>query len=122
MEISPYVGPRPYERKDRDLFYGRDNETMQIISLILSNPLTLVYSQSGVGKTSLFNTKIIYELEKQYKFQTFPSARVRSLLSSDKIPKDVNNLYMFNALFSLDPDVSLDVTEKTKSSQFFKRT
>ena len=120
LEISPYVGPRPYERKDRDLFYGRDNETMQIISLILSNPLTLIYSQSGVGKTSLFNTKIIYELEKQYKFQTFPSARVRSLLSSEKIPGDVNNLYMFNALLSLNPDANLDVLKKQDLSSFLK--
>jgi YVTN family beta-propeller protein len=120
LEISPYVGPRPYERNDRNLFYGRDNETMQIISLILSNPVTLIYSQSGVGKTSLFNTRIIYELEKQYKFQTFPSARVRSLLPSDKIPKDVNNLYMFNALLSLDPDVNLDVLKKQNLSDFLK--
>jgi hypothetical protein len=95
---------------------------MQIISLILSNPLTLIYSQSGVGKTSLFNTKIIYELEKQYKFQTFPSSRVRSLLSPDKIPKDVNNLYMFNALLSLqlDVDVNLDVLKKQTLSDYLK--
>ena len=122
LEISPYVGPRPYERDERNLFYGRDYETIQIISLILSNQLTLIYSQSGVGKTSLFNTKIIYELEKQYKFQTFPSARVRSLLSSDKIPKDVNNLYMFNALLSLhlDVDVNQDELKKQTLSNYLK--
>ncbi len=122
LEISPYVGPRPYERNDRNLFYGRDYETMQIISLILSNQLTLIYSQSGVGKTSLFNTKIIYELEKLYKFQTFPSARVRSLLASDKIPKDVNNLYMFNALLSLHLhlDVNLDKLKKQTLSNYLK--
>jgi YVTN family beta-propeller protein len=122
LEISPYVGPRPYERNDRNLFYGRDYETMQIISLILSNQLTLIYSQSGVGKTSLFNTKIIYELEKLYKFQTFPSARVRRLLASDKIPKDVNNLYMFNALLSLHLhlDVNLDKLKKQTLSNYLK--
>lgn len=88
LKSGPYVGPSPFESKDRDFFFGRDREIIEIISLILSNPLTLVYSQSGVGKTSLFNTKIIYELEERYKFQTFPSsARVRSLLSPDKIPE-----------------------------------
>src|SRR5215467_6226600 len=76
------------------LFFG----SIQIISLILSNPLVLIYSQSGAGKTSLFNTKITYELEQQYKFQTFPSARVRSLLSTEKIPENVDNMYMFNIL------------------------
>jgi hypothetical protein len=50
--INPYVGPRPFERKERDFFFGRDLESIQIISLILSNPLVLIYSQSGAGKTS----------------------------------------------------------------------
>jgi hypothetical protein len=31
--INPYVGPRPFERKERDLFFGRDLESIQIISL-----------------------------------------------------------------------------------------
>jgi YVTN family beta-propeller protein len=121
LEFSPYVGPRSFERQDRDLFFGRDYETMEIISDILSNPITLIYSQSGVGKTSLINTKIIYELEKQYKFLTFPSARVRSSLPPDKIPRDINNIYMFNALQSLKPDADLEALKKETLCSFLKQ-
>jgi len=120
-ESSPYVGPRPFEQKDRNLFYGRNYETLEIISLILSNPLTLIYSQSGVGKTSLFNTKIMYELEKQYKFKTFPSARVRSLISPEKIPKDVTNMYMFNTLLCLKADANVETMKNQSLSNFLKQ-
>ena len=120
-ENSPYVGPRPFEQKDSKLFYGRNYETLEIISLILSNPLTLIYSQSGVGKTSLFNTKIINELEKQYKFKTFPSARVRSVISPDKIPEDVTNMYIFNALLSLKADANVDIIKNQSLSDFLKQ-
>ena len=62
---TPYVGPRSFERNavDRDRFFGRDRETQEIISLIYSHPLLLIYAQSGAGKTSLFNTKIAPTLE-----------------------------------------------------------
>jgi YVTN family beta-propeller protein len=118
--VNPYVGPRPFERKERDLFFGRDRESIQIISLILSNPLVLIYSQSGAGKTSLFNTKITYELEQQYKFQTFPSARVSSLLSVDRIPENVDNMYIFNTLQSLKPDADPEILKKQSLSGFLK--
>lgn len=120
VETGPYVGPRPFERKDRKLFFGRDHEAIQIISLILSNPITLVYSQSGVGKTSIFNTKIIPDLEEHYEFQIFPSARVRILLSHDKIPENIDNIYMFNALRSLKPDVDVESLKKQSLSLFLK--
>ena len=121
LDDGPYIGPRSFERKDIDLFFGRDYETMEIISLILSNRVTLIYSQSGVGKTSLVNTKITYELEKQYKFQTFPSTRVRSLLSPDKLPQGINNLYMFNALLGLKPDADREGLRKVSLSSFLKQ-
>ena len=112
--------PQPFEQKDRNLFFGRDYETIEIISLILSNPLTLIYSQSGVGKTSLFNTKIMYELEKQYNFQIFPPTRVRSLISPEKIPKDVTNIYMFNTLLCLKPEAEVETLKKQSLFEFFK--
>ena len=72
--LKPYVGPRPFERtaEDQARFFGRNQEAKQIISLILSHPITLVYSQSGAGKTSLFNAQILPSLE-EYEFQVLPS-------------------------------------------------
>lgn len=120
-DVVPYVGPRPFEPRDRNLFFGRDRETLQIISLILSNPLTLIYSQSGVGKTSLFNAKIVFELRTQYKFHTFPSARVRSLTSQDKMTEGIDNIYMYNALRSMESDIDSELLKRLTLSSFLKQ-
>ena len=78
LQGNPYVGPRPFERnpEDQARFFGRAYEAKQIVAMVLSNPETLVYSQSGAGKTSLFNAQIIPLLE-EGGFQAFPSARVQ---------------------------------------------
>jgi hypothetical protein len=45
-QVNPYVGPRPFTRnpKDRNLFFGRNDETDEIISLIYGRPLVLAYA------------------------------------------------------------------------------
>ena len=79
QQYIPYVGPRPFKNnaQDRAVFYGRDYESQEIISLILDNPIVLVYSQSGSGKSSIFNAKIYPMLEEQYNFEIFRTARTR---------------------------------------------
>ena len=49
QEESPYVGPRPFKRilDDQKRFFGRDEETKQIISLIHDHQLVLVYGRLG---------------------------------------------------------------------------
>ena len=58
-DASPYVGPVPYERKDRDLFFGRDEEAESLLSLLISERVVLFYAQSGAGKSSILNAAII---------------------------------------------------------------
>ena len=76
-KLEPYIGPRPFalEKDDQEKFFGRDNETDEIISLIYSHKLVLIYAQSGAGKTSIFNGQIIPLLQKQ-DFEVFPITRV----------------------------------------------
>ena len=52
-KLQPYVGPQPYELKDKDLFFGRDREARELVSLIISSRELLLYAQSGAGKTSI---------------------------------------------------------------------
>lgn len=59
----PYKGPESYQVHDSDIFYGRDREAEQLIAKILSSRLTVVHAQSGAGKTSLLNARVIPELE-----------------------------------------------------------
>jgi len=112
---TPYVGLRPFEStpEDQARFFGRDQEARRITSMILSHPVTLVYSQSGAGKTSLFNAKILPSLE-EYEFQILPSVRVKAVLPVNEIPTNARNIYVFNVLQALCPDASLlTLAEKT---------
>jgi hypothetical protein len=75
MQNNPYIGPRPFERSDRDKFFGRTRETRDLLSLIMAERVVLFYAQSGAGKTSLLNTQIIPALEEEG-FQVLPVVRV----------------------------------------------
>jgi hypothetical protein len=60
---EPYVGPRPFERKEADLFHGRKRDTQILCDRILTGRLTLLYAQSGLGKSSLLRTRVIPRVE-----------------------------------------------------------
>ncbi len=81
--LKPYVGPRPFKRDkdDQSRFFGRDVETNEIVSLITSHRLVLIYAQSGAGKTSIFNAQVTPELE-IYGFEVLPMARVKITTTS----------------------------------------
>lgn len=70
---SPYVGPRAY-RAGEELF-GRDEETRDLLRLILAERIVLLYSPSGAGKTSLLTAKLSPALE-QEEFHVLRPARV----------------------------------------------
>jgi hypothetical protein len=101
-ELEPFVGPRPFRRteQDRVRFFGRDRETEEIVSLILSHSVVLVYAQSGAGKTSLFEAQVAPALGRTG-FTVFPLARVRAAIPDGVEPAAVANLYAFAALLSI---------------------
>ncbi|HSL44623.1 MAG TPA: hypothetical protein VK897_14395 [Anaerolineales bacterium] len=94
-----YVGPRPFERTEGNLFFGRNREISELLSLVLSTRVVLCYAPSGAGKTSLINAGLHPRLE-QEGFEVLPSARVRGL-SESVAQETIPNLYIFNALLSL---------------------
>lgn len=97
-ELEPYVGPRPFESslEDQERFFGREREVNEIISLVISHPVTLIYAQSGAGKTSLLNARLIPLLEAKG-FEVMPGARMR-----DPLPRSIApaNIFSFNTLAS----------------------
>jgi hypothetical protein len=99
QERNPYVGPRPFERQDRDLFFGRDGEASEVLSLVIAHRMLLLYAQSGAGKTSLINAGLIPLLEEEG-FEILPLARVQGLIPKDIQPEAIPNLYAFNVLMS----------------------
>lgn len=96
----PYVGPRPFERRDAANFFGRNGESKEIVSLILSHPVLLLYAPSGAGKTSLLQARAIPQLGAMG-VDVFGGVRVRGELPKGTALKEVRNIFVFNALTSL---------------------
>ena len=76
-ERNPYIGARTFETDERDLFFGRDREALDLLSLVISERLVLFYAQSGAGKSSLVNTKLIPGLIEEEEYRILPVGRVR---------------------------------------------
>jgi len=63
MNIRRYPGTKPFERNEHELFFGRTADIEKMLELMRFEPLVLLYSKSGLGKSSLINAGIIPELE-----------------------------------------------------------
>jgi SpoVK/Ycf46/Vps4 family AAA+-type ATPase len=95
---NPYVGPRPFEQREADRFFGRETEARELLARIISERLLLFCAPSGAGKTSLLNTRLIPGL-KAKGYAVLPVVRVGAELPSNIGP--VDNLFVFNALLHL---------------------
>jgi hypothetical protein len=96
---KPYVGPRPFGRDEKDLFFGRDREARDLCSLVVAHPIVLLYAASGAGKSSLLNAGLIPLLEARG-YEILPPARVSGRIPDAVKNTGVNNVYAFNILSS----------------------
>ena len=97
---NPYVGPRTFTEAERGLFFGREREARDLTARIVSERLLLFYAQSGAGKSSLLNTRVIPALRDEEGFQALPVGRV-----SGELPAGIEsaaNLYAFSLMTGLD--------------------
>lgn len=99
-KFEPYVGPRPFDPEDKSRFFGREHEANELLSLIIAHPVVILYAPSGAGKTSLLNAKVIPLLEEKNS-QVFGSARIGGELPQGVADEDVENIFVFNSLMSL---------------------
>lgn len=53
MNTSPFKFLNSYEKEDKDLFFGREEETEALYKMTYDTRLILLYGGSGTGKTSL---------------------------------------------------------------------
>lgn len=99
LNDNPYVGPRTFTQAQRHLFFGREREARDLLARVLSERLVLFYAQSGAGKSSLINTRLIPQL-REVGYAVLPVARVSGELPAT-VPA-VDNIYLFNLMLSLD--------------------
>lgn len=55
MKKYPFKFLDSYEREDRGVFFGRDEEINALYEMVFQSSVVLVYGASGTGKTSLIN-------------------------------------------------------------------
>ena len=67
---GPYVGLDYFLEEDAGLFFGRDAERKRIIGNLRASRLTLLYAESGVGKSSLLRAGVSARL-RQFAARSF---------------------------------------------------
>lgn len=94
---NPYIGPRTFQRNESHLFFGRDREVRDLTAFVITEKLVLFYAQSGAGKSSLINTSLIPELERNL-YEVLPVGRVIGDMPENI---QVENIYVYNLVRSL---------------------
>jgi hypothetical protein len=61
----PFVGTRPFEKDDQFYFFGREQEASRLANMVIANNLSVLYGDSGVGKSSLLNARLPLNLEER---------------------------------------------------------
>ena len=93
---NPYIGPQPFQESERELFFGREQESNELLALALSEQEIVFYAQSGAGKSSLVNTCLIPDLKKKG-FEVL-LARVGGDVPTGLAVGDKFNIFVFNLL------------------------
>ena len=61
--VCPYKGLAPYEHRDADQFFGRDEEVAHLLNRLTACPLLVLAGPSGSGKSSLARAGLAPALE-----------------------------------------------------------
>ena len=59
---SPYRGLVPFSEDDAPFFFGRESQKRLVVANMMSEPLTILYGPSGVGKTSFLRAGVLRHL------------------------------------------------------------
>ena len=63
-----YPGTQPFTPDMKDIFFGRGENIIELVELINIEQLVVLYSKSGLGKSSMVNAGVIPKLEKEDRF------------------------------------------------------
>ena len=116
---SPWVGPVSFTKETARYFFGRDTEASELGYLIIARRAVLLYAQSGAGKTSLLQAKVMPSLEAAAKFRSLrltrvsgpsrlPNPFVGNLLANLGLPENSTLPEALGSLFTPPPGTALD--------------
>jgi WD40 repeat protein len=61
-DFNPFPGLRPFDPEDKDLFFGRELESTEVLKKLLKNRFITVTGGSGTGKSSLVYCGVLPQL------------------------------------------------------------
>ncbi|HKS27620.1 MAG TPA: WD40 repeat domain-containing protein [Pyrinomonadaceae bacterium] len=87
-DFCPYKGLQPYTEADRAFFFGRERDAEIIASNLYAAPLTVLYGESGVGKSSVLLAGVVPLLRQTPNvavvvFRQWQDARFAQMLKSE---------------------------------------
>jgi hypothetical protein len=119
--INPYLGPRPFQSGER--LYGREQDVAAVINRLIAQKVLLLFSASGVGKTSLIQAGVIPEMQ-QRGFMILPTVRLSH--QAGGMLGEPDNRFVFSTLLSLeagrsDPQITSDKLAQVSIPEYFNR-
>ncbi len=66
VAVNPFVGLRPFEQSDSDLFFGREAQIDDLVARLARNRFVAVLGASGSGKSSLVKAGLLPALSEGY--------------------------------------------------------
>jgi WD40 repeat protein len=76
---NPYPGLRPFHEVDKDLFFGRNDQTLDLLRRLDEHRFVAVVGLSGSGKSSLVRAGLVPALDSRYLREGGPRWRIAAL-------------------------------------------
>ncbi|MEM9889103.1 MAG: hypothetical protein AAF849_24715 [Bacteroidota bacterium] len=118
-----YPGAQPFSTAQQDLFFGREEDIAALSRMIRLEPLVVLYSKSGLGKSSLLSAGIVPKMEQEGKYQ---AVKIRFQAYSERY--DENSLPVQTTLAAVQQQLNKESTfiedflpEETSLWYTFKR-
>lgn len=87
MAINRYPGIYAFNRDQAHIFFGREDDTETLNTLVQTQDTVLLYSKSGLGKSSLINAGLLPMLTEQYETITIRFTAYNESVSESPIDK-----------------------------------
>jgi hypothetical protein len=68
-QLPRYPGAQPFETDQQGIFFGRQKDVESLGRLVRQEPLTVLYSKSGMGKSSLLNAGVIPAIQAEGEYR-----------------------------------------------------
>lgn len=84
-----YPGVRPFQRSQANVFFGREKDRVELLQLLDGDKITVLYSKSGLGKSSLLNAALVPDVEAEGKLVPFSFRLGAWTKGKEETPLDV---------------------------------